>query len=100
MWISIKQQMNLGGDDGAYGATALLARRQPSAAGCRTGYAAVPALSKVHAGDGFRCLGCTGIAHCSVAEEGFLEGGMKRPVLRLAWRPAKARMQGVQPCGA
>ena len=35
-----------------------------------------------------------GIAHLFVAEEGWLRGGMKRRVFRLAWRPRNERSEG------
>ena len=47
-----------------------------------------------------RRLRAVGIAYCFIAEEGYLKGGMKRRVLRLAWRPPVAQAQGVQSCNA
>jgi RNA-directed DNA polymerase len=41
------------------------------------------------------------VAHCFVAEEGYLKLGMKRRVLRLVWRPIPAvGVRGVQTCHA
>jgi len=47
-----------------------------------------------------RRLRAVGVPHCFIAEEGYLKGGMKRRVLRLAWHPQAAQARGVQPCNA